>query len=157
MLHTVKALIPADISIVQILPAADKIVLVAQSKNNTSCCPRCGCASHRIHSRYVRRLSDLPRHGRVVEIRLHARRFRYGNHQCSQQIFHGTAWPNSPALRATNGSAGDKSARHRVCSWRGTWITIIWKVGDAGEWRYTVAYDPHNAFRAVYNSTCGRD
>ena len=87
MLHTVKALIPADISIVQILPAADKIVLVAQSKNNTSCCPRCGCASHRIHSRYVRRLSDLPRHGRVVEIRLHARRFRCGNHQCSQQIF----------------------------------------------------------------------
>ncbi|MDF0522201.1 ISL3 family transposase [Bradyrhizobium yuanmingense] len=35
----------------------------------------------------MRRLSDLPWQGRVVEIRLHARRFRCANSQCSRRIF----------------------------------------------------------------------
>ncbi|WP_306280777.1 ISL3 family transposase [Mesorhizobium sp. Mes31] len=43
--------------------------------------------SRRLHSHYTRRLSDLPWHGRVIEIRLQARRFRCGSVQCPQRIF----------------------------------------------------------------------
>jgi transposase len=58
-----------------------------RSKAETSCCPSCGCESGHIHSHYTRRLSDLPWHGRVVEIRLQARRFRCGEVHCLQWIF----------------------------------------------------------------------
>ncbi|UVK48268.1 ISL3 family transposase (plasmid) [Mesorhizobium sp. AR07] len=50
-------------------------------------CPSCGCGTGRVHSHYMRRVADLPWQGRVVEIRLHARRFRCANPQCRQRIF----------------------------------------------------------------------
>ncbi|WP_425438292.1 transposase family protein [Niveispirillum cyanobacteriorum] len=40
-----------------------------------SACPGCGTRSGRIHSRYHRRLADLPTTGRRVELVLRARRF----------------------------------------------------------------------------------
>lgn len=87
MLHVFRALISPKLSIVQILPEADKVVLVARPKAETSCCPACGCENRRVHSHYTRRLSDLPWHGRVVEIRLRSKRVRYDNAECPQRIF----------------------------------------------------------------------
>ncbi|NDV87232.1 ISL3 family transposase [Aurantimonas aggregata] len=52
-----------------------------------ACCPRCHRRSGRVHSRYIRQLADLPWHGRVVCVHLHARRFRCDNSTCSQRIF----------------------------------------------------------------------
>ncbi|RWI31463.1 MAG: ISL3 family transposase [Mesorhizobium sp.] len=52
-----------------------------------SCCPCCGRQTRRVHSHYMRQLTDLPWQGRVVEIRLHARRFRCANSQCPRRIF----------------------------------------------------------------------
>ncbi|WP_283809558.1 transposase family protein [Bradyrhizobium manausense] len=48
---------------------------MARPKSAVSLCPCCGYQMDRVHSHYVRRLADLPWQGRVVEIRLHARRF----------------------------------------------------------------------------------
>lgn len=87
MLSIVNTLIPPDVTIVQILPEADKIVLIARPKNLVSYCPSCGYASRRVHSHYLRRFADLPWHGRVVEIHLHARRFRCDNLYCQRRIF----------------------------------------------------------------------
>lgn len=87
MLHAFRSLISPELSIVQILPQADRVVLVARPKAMETCCPCCGCRTGRVHSHYMRRLADLPWQGRVVEIRLHARRFRCANSQCSRQIF----------------------------------------------------------------------
>jgi transposase len=87
LLSIVNTLIPPDVSIVQILPEADKIVLIARPKNLVSYCPSCGYASRRVHSHYLRRFADLPWHGRVVEIHLHARRFRCDNLHCQRRIF----------------------------------------------------------------------
>jgi len=87
MLSILKTLMAPDVTVVQILPAPDKIVLIAEPTAKASACPRCGCGSSRIHSHYVRRLSDLPWQGRTVEIQLHARRFRCCDEQCCQQIF----------------------------------------------------------------------
>lgn len=66
---------------------ADTVVFVARSKSAVSFCPCCSRQTRRVHSHYVRRLADLPWQGRVVEIQLHARRFRCANSQCSRRIF----------------------------------------------------------------------
>ena len=87
MLHAFRSLVSPELSIVQILPQADRVVLVAQPKAMESCCPSCGCLTGRVHSHYMRRLADLPWQGRIVEIRLQARRFRCADPQCRQRIF----------------------------------------------------------------------
>ena len=50
-------------------------------------CPECGAVSGRIHSRYKRRLIDLPAHGRIVEINVETRRFRCVGAACRRRIF----------------------------------------------------------------------
>jgi transposase len=41
----------------------------------------------RVHSRYLRRVADLPWHGVSVRLELHTRRFRCLNSLCPQRIF----------------------------------------------------------------------
>jgi transposase len=50
-------------------------------------CPGCGTKSGRVHSRYRRRLADLPMAGRPVRLLLLARRFRCGSVCCGRGIF----------------------------------------------------------------------
>jgi transposase len=47
----------------------------------------CGTLSDRVHSAYQRRLADLPWQGRIVEIRVRARRFRCAIADCPRAIF----------------------------------------------------------------------
>ena len=63
------------------------VAAVARSQDVGSACTRCGKVSWRVHSRYVRSLSDLPAHGRRVRIALTVRRFRCGNDVCPRVIF----------------------------------------------------------------------
>ena len=44
--------------------------------SKASACPRCGTRSERIHSRYLRRVTDLPLAGRSVQLVVVGRRFR---------------------------------------------------------------------------------
>lgn len=87
MLDAFRPLVSPELSIVQVLPQAARVVLVARPRTQESICPCCRDASRRVHSHYTRRLADLPWQGRVVEIRLHARRFRCGNVECPRRIF----------------------------------------------------------------------
>jgi transposase len=52
-----------------------------------SACPGCGTRSGRIHSRYHRRLADLPTTGRRVELVLRARRFFCDTVLCGRRVF----------------------------------------------------------------------
>ena len=63
------------------------VAAAARSRDVGSACPGCGKLSRRVHSRYVRSLSDLPAHGRRVSIALTVRRFRCGNALCPRVIF----------------------------------------------------------------------
>ncbi|UIJ32233.1 ISL3 family transposase [Cereibacter azotoformans] len=63
------------------------MLIRAQVANVGSHCPSCGTASTRLHSRYARRLSDLPAHGRRVRIVLTVRRFRCPSRTCRTRIF----------------------------------------------------------------------
>ena len=50
-------------------------------------CPDCERASRAVHSRYRRRLADLPSLGRRVQIGLRARRFYCRNAKCARRTF----------------------------------------------------------------------
>jgi transposase len=85
--HQHHALTPAGLAIERIEVAAGKIVVIARSQAKSSCCPRCGEPSTKIHSRYQRSLADLPSHGCAVEIQVLVRRLRCKRHGCPQRIF----------------------------------------------------------------------
>ena len=51
------------------------VTVTITSCQTTVCCPSCGGAATREHSRYVRRPGDLPCVGRPVRFQLNVRRF----------------------------------------------------------------------------------
>ena len=81
------ALLPPGLIIEQVRIEDGGVAAVARSRDVGSACPGCGKLSRRVHSRYVRSLSDLPAHGRRVRIALTVRRFRCGNDVCPRVIF----------------------------------------------------------------------
>ena len=78
-------LIPAGLTVVQVLPTPDTITIVASSDASTAACPSCGHLSRRVHSSYQRRLQDLPWQGRAVVIQVRARRFRCSDLACARR------------------------------------------------------------------------
>src|SRR5947199_5022252 len=65
----------------------NRLVMVLRSAGVDSRCPLCGGSSRRTHSRYSRRLSDLPWEGIPVRIELRVRRFFCDTEDCGQVIF----------------------------------------------------------------------
>jgi transposase len=80
-------MIPAGLTVIQVLPTPDTITIVATSDASTAACPSCGRLSRRVHSTYHRRLQDLPWQGRAVVIRVRARRFRCPDLACVRRTF----------------------------------------------------------------------
>ena len=80
-------LIPSGLLVQQVVPSADSVTITTAPKAPESCCPVCGHASRRVHSRYLRTLADLPWQGRAVLIRIEARRFRCAAAECPRRIF----------------------------------------------------------------------
>src|SRR3954470_8349267 len=80
-------LIPAGMSVLQVLPEPERITILTTSKSPGAACPLCGGASDRVHSRYARTLADLPWQGRHVALRVRARRFRCVTAGCQRRIF----------------------------------------------------------------------
>ena len=64
-----------------------RIRIWVRSANLTSLCPSCGTISRRVHSRYLRRPSDLPLVGHRVSLHLTVCRFRCDAVLCGQQVF----------------------------------------------------------------------
>jgi transposase len=63
-------------------------VKVAITASAASCpCPLCGSLARRVHSRYLRRLLDLPVGGRRTEMVLRARRFFCDASNCRRRVF----------------------------------------------------------------------
>jgi len=81
------SLIPRALRVLRVLPATDRVTVEAGSSRCVAECPTCGSASWRVHSNYVRKLHDLPSHGRVVVIHVSARRFRCLNAACVRKTF----------------------------------------------------------------------
>lgn len=85
--RSLAALLPPGLIIEHVRIDDSGVAAVARSRDVGSACTGCGKVSRRVHSRYVRSLSDLPAHGRRVRIALTVRRFRCGNDACPREIF----------------------------------------------------------------------
>ena len=87
MTKRILPLIPGGLAVEQVLPEPDRITIVARLRPPTSTCPDCHVPSSRVHSRYERRLADLPWQGRPVAIRVRARRFFCAEPACPRRTF----------------------------------------------------------------------
>jgi transposase len=65
----------------------DLITIIVKTKPRQAHCPQCHSPSAHLHSRYVRRLSDLPWFGIAVRVEVHARRLYCRHVECPQRIF----------------------------------------------------------------------
>jgi len=70
------ALVPRGFDVESAVCDGAATVITVRPTSGTSFCPGCGASSGRIHSRYQRRLTDLPLAGRPVRLVVVARRFR---------------------------------------------------------------------------------
>lgn len=79
--------LPAGLTADHIELDGDMIRVHARSLEAEATCPCCGGISRHVHSRYRRRPTDVPAHGRAVEIVLQVRRFRCRASGCPARIF----------------------------------------------------------------------
>ncbi len=65
----------------------EAMMIAVRAPIDTGACPGCGTKSARVHSRYSRRLADLPMAGRPVRLVVMARRFYCDAILCGRRIF----------------------------------------------------------------------
>ncbi len=80
-------LLPPGFCAVGALSEGDSAVVTIRARSMNGACPSCGVVSGRVHSRYPRRLADLPIAGRRAVLSLQARRFRCEAALCERRIF----------------------------------------------------------------------
>lgn len=78
---------PDSVALDRIIADDESLTLMVCTCQAMAACPSCGQLSRRAHSRYHRRLADLPWHGVTVRLRLQTRRFFCTNAACKQRIF----------------------------------------------------------------------
>src|SRR5450631_4247456 len=80
-------LAPVGLIVESITQLDDSILVTARAGIQVASCPLCGSPSRRVHSRYVREVSDLPCSGRSVRLRVRIRRYRCDTQHCRRRIF----------------------------------------------------------------------
>lgn len=81
------ALVPTGFVLERVILGDAVTEIVVRAKGRSSRCPDCGACASRVHSRYSRRLGDLPLGGRPVRLTVMAWRFRCSAPQCKRRIF----------------------------------------------------------------------
>ena len=79
--------LPSDLEITACSYQEGVLCVSLLSTQPTSRCPLCGSLATRIHSRYQRRLADLPSTGQPVRFLLAVRKFFCGVPSCPRKIF----------------------------------------------------------------------
>ena len=81
------SLVPPGFEVESATDQGTTTVITVRPTSVTSLCPGCGAICRRVHSRYLRCLSDLPLAGRPVRLLLIARRFRCDAARCGRRVF----------------------------------------------------------------------
>ncbi|SEE99865.1 Transposase [Rhizobiales bacterium GAS188] len=81
------SLVPIGLIVERAISDESGVVVTARAGTCAGVCPSCGGLSRRVHSRYIRQVSDLPSSGRRVQIRMITRRFRCAASTCRRRIF----------------------------------------------------------------------
>src|SRR5262245_8592120 len=78
---------PRVIKLEEIRSGTETICLIVTTFRREAACPQCKNLSSMEHSKYERKVADLPWQGITVEIKLKSRRFFCKQDNCSQKIF----------------------------------------------------------------------
>jgi transposase len=78
---------PPLLHLLGVASSTDAITLVASTIQPEVVCPLCGSPTSRVHSRYLRTLSELPCLRLPVRVHLHTRRFFCDRPECPRAIF----------------------------------------------------------------------
>jgi len=81
------SLIPTGLIVDSVTQDGYAIIVTAHARAQMAMCPLYCSPSQRVHSRYIRQVSDLPCSGRGVCLRFVARRFCCRAPHCRRQIF----------------------------------------------------------------------
>ena len=83
------SLLPAAValSVDGVAIADSSVTLFLRTTSGTADCPLCGRPSRHVHSRYARRVNDLPYQGRATTLHLTARKFLCKNDDCPRSVF----------------------------------------------------------------------
>ena len=78
---------PKQLSLRLLVQEHNTIRAVVATRAAQAACPICGHESARVHSHYVRQISDLPWHGVPLRLEVHLRRFFCDQPNCPRRIF----------------------------------------------------------------------
>jgi transposase len=84
---TALLLLPQELRLIAIERQETGLLIQVHSTQRTCRCPLCGAESDAVHSRYHRRISDLPCAGQPIRLRLSVRKFFCHNPHCARKIF----------------------------------------------------------------------
>src|SRR5258708_20802362 len=84
--------LPNGLAVAEIEMIDEVLTLTAVSVQMRPCCPLCGVCASRVHSRYIRRLTDLPSGGQRVCLLVCVRKFFCQVSTCSRKIFADLCW-----------------------------------------------------------------
>lgn len=79
--------LPNGLAVAEIEMIDEVLTLTAVSVQMRPCCPLCGVCASRVHSRYIRRLTDLPCGGQRVCLLVCVRKFFCQISTCARKIF----------------------------------------------------------------------
>ncbi len=77
----------AEVELVSLSRVAAAIEMRLKTCRGSATCPACGTSTQKVHSRYVRRLTDLPWDGVPVVVHLKTRRFFCVEPGCRRKVF----------------------------------------------------------------------
>lgn len=80
-------LVPAGLAVDGVEDDEAGVAIHAHPPSARGRCPDCGTWSARVHSRYIRKLNDLPIGGRCAQILIRARRFFCDAPSCCRSTF----------------------------------------------------------------------
>ena len=89
------SLVPSGFVVVTAVHDTATTTITVRSSKDFGVCPSCGTVSRRVHSRYHRRVGDLPLSGRSVKLLVVARRFA-ATPCCAGVRFSQSALPTTP-------------------------------------------------------------
>jgi transposase len=78
---------PANLTLQSVEAGTSSAIIYVKATAAQARCPKCNEPSKRIHSRYVRKLADLPWQGQAVHIQVQVRRFFCQGAECPRRIF----------------------------------------------------------------------
>lgn len=81
------AALPEGLEVTEIEMVEDVLTITAVSTQAAPTCPLCGTAATRVHSRYWRKLADLPCSGQQVRLLVQVRRYFCEEPDCRRKIF----------------------------------------------------------------------